>query len=58
MVVVTRQAESWGISTEPGVTVYGPGETRGASLSPRSKGGAAILKFYWDKPADKQELTL
>jgi hypothetical protein len=50
MVIVTRQAESWGIPVGSGVTIYGRGEARGASLSPRTKGGEAILKFYEARP--------
>jgi hypothetical protein len=42
-VVVTRQAEHWGIAEEGGVVVYRGAEAQGAHLTPKSKGGQAIL---------------
>ena len=45
--IVTRQAKAWGLRPVTGkVVVYEGGETRGASLSPNSRGGKAILRRY------------
>jgi hypothetical protein len=48
--IVTRQVEEWGFprgAKERGnVFVYRGGETQGASLSPNSRGGKAILRHY------------
>lgn len=45
--IVTRQAEAWGLpSGTKNVVIYKGGETRGASLSPNSRGGKAILRHY------------
>jgi hypothetical protein len=44
--IVTRRAGDWGLKDEDNVIVYGGGHTRGASLSPRSRGGKAILRRY------------
>jgi hypothetical protein len=45
--IVTRQAKAWGLppSTKK-LVIYMGGETRGASLSPNSRGGKAILRRY------------
>ena len=46
-IIVTRQAAEWNIKPEePNIIVYTGGHTRGASLSPRSAGGKAILRHY------------
>ena len=48
--IVTRQAEEWGVSEQrrknKNIVVYKGGHTRGASLSPNSDGGKAILQHY------------
>ncbi len=45
--IITRQAKAWGLASEKGnIVVYEGGHTRGASLSPRSAGGKAILRRY------------
>jgi hypothetical protein len=45
--IVTRQATAWGLTAEKDkIVVYEGGHTRGASLSPRSEGGRAILRHY------------
>jgi hypothetical protein len=48
--IVTRQAEAWGFPSgckeNDNIVVYRGGETRGASLSPGSRGGKAILRHY------------
>ena len=44
-VIVTRQKAGWGVEKSKGdLVVYEGGHTRGASLSPNSLGGKAILK--------------
>jgi hypothetical protein len=53
--IVTRQARSWGLKerpNKPNIIVYQDAETRGASLSPRSRGGRAILKHYDNRKVD------
>jgi hypothetical protein len=46
-VIVTRQAKAWGLPLgAKNVVTYKGGETRGASLSPKSPGGKAILRHY------------
>ncbi len=46
-VIVTRQVKAWGVRTgAPNLVIYEGGHTRGASLSPNSAGGKAILKRY------------
>ena len=45
LLIVTRQAKSWGLSHgAPNVVIYNQHEARGASLGPDTKGGAAILR--------------
>ncbi len=45
--IVTRQAKSWAIPVDTkNVVIYEGGATRGASLSPNSEGGKAILRRY------------
>ncbi len=48
-IVVTRRVNDWGLRVDaadlPGVINYSdPGHARGASLSPASRGGEAILR--------------
>jgi hypothetical protein len=45
VIIVTRKVREWGVGGK-NVILYEDGETRGASMSPRSKGGVAILKRY------------
>lgn len=45
-VIVTRRVQDWGISEGPNVVNYSGGQTRGASLSPNSAGGRAILSGF------------
>ena len=46
-VIVTRQVKNWGLSRGlDNVVIYEGGHTRGASLSPNSAGGRAILERY------------
>jgi hypothetical protein len=46
-VIVTRQAKAWGVkSTNANIVIYEGGHTRGASLSPNSSGGRAILERF------------
>ena len=50
--IVTRQVKAWGLPTdEANVILYKDGHTRGASLSPNSDGGKAILKRFGVKQA-------
>ncbi len=42
-VIVTRRARDWGAAASDKVILYAGGAARGASLSPRSRGGQAIL---------------
>jgi hypothetical protein len=48
--IVTRKTKDWGCPCDAkhkdNIVVYQGGETRGASLSSKSKGGKAILKSY------------
>lgn len=44
--IITRQTKVWGLASEKNIIIYGGGHTRGASLSPRSAGGKAILRRY------------
>ncbi|MDP2324279.1 MAG: hypothetical protein Q8N51_09655 [Gammaproteobacteria bacterium] len=44
LLLVTRQARAWGLVAEQNVIVYSRGEARGAHLTPRSRGGEAILR--------------
>jgi hypothetical protein len=45
--IVTRQAKAWGLPSDTrNLVVYKGGATRGASLSPNSHGGKAILRRY------------
>ncbi len=49
--IVTRQAKAWDFppgykGNKKNIVVYRDGETRGASLSPNSRGGNAILRHY------------
>jgi hypothetical protein len=44
LLLITRQAKQWGISEERNVIVYSRGEARGAHLTPRSRGGEALLR--------------
>ena len=44
LLLITRQAKQWGISEQHGVIVYARGEARGAHLTPRSRGGEALLR--------------
>lgn len=44
LLLVTRQARAWGLIADPNVIVYSRGEARGAHLTPRSRGGEAILR--------------
>jgi hypothetical protein len=48
--IVTRQAKEWGFSDNmkktKNLVIYKGGHTRGASLSPESDGGKAILRHY------------
>ena len=46
LLIVTRQRQTWGIEEQKNVVVYRGGETLGASLSPQSRGGRAILMHY------------
>lgn len=45
-IVVTRKSRQWDLPTASNVVTYTGGQARGASLSPRSDGGRAILKAY------------
>jgi len=46
-IIITRQAKAWGLTGDKeNIVVYEGGHTRGASLSPRSAGGKAILRHY------------
>lgn len=45
VVIVTRKVREWRVGGK-NVILYKGSETRGASMSPRSKGGLAILKRY------------
>jgi hypothetical protein len=46
-VIVTRQVKTWGVKAgTSNLVIYEGGHTRGASLSPKSTGGKAILKRY------------
>lgn len=45
-VIVTRQVRKWGFAPSDKVINYSAGQARGASLSPRSPGGRAILSTY------------
>lgn len=45
-IIVTRQAKAWGLTAKKNIVIYEGGHTRGASLSPRSAGGKAILRHY------------
>ena len=44
LLVVARKAGHWGIPRTKGVIVYKAAETRAAHLTPRSRGGQAILR--------------
>jgi hypothetical protein len=45
LLVCTRAAKRWGLGRGSGALLYNrPGEARGASLSPHSRGGKAILE--------------
>lgn len=45
LLIVMRQTKGWGVSqASKNVIIYGKHEARGASLSPDSRGGAAILR--------------
>lgn len=43
-VVITRKVKEWGVGRGKNVILYGPGEARGAHISPQTRGGKAILK--------------
>jgi len=45
-IIVTPQAEAWGVKRGRGVVIYKGGQTRGASLGPDTPGGKAILRRY------------
>jgi hypothetical protein len=45
--IITRQVRTWGLpSGIEGLVMYDGGQSRGASLSPNSSGGKAILRRY------------
>jgi hypothetical protein len=48
--IVTRRVKDWGFSRSvkksENIVIYRGGETRGASLGPKSSGGKAILRHY------------
>ncbi len=44
ILIITRQVKTWGIAEGAGIVTYTTGEARGASLSPASDGGKAIIK--------------
>ena len=44
LLIVTRQAQQWGIEPTENVVVYGGAEARSAHLSPRSRGGRAMAE--------------
>jgi hypothetical protein len=45
--IVTRQAAAWNLPpSTKNLVIHKGGETRGASLSPNSHGGQAILRHY------------
>jgi len=54
VIIVTRQARNWGLDKEDSeyVCVYDSTQARGASLSPNSPGGKAILRHYEEHPAN------
>lgn len=45
LLVVTRSSRSWDLEAGQNVVIYEGSETRSAHLSPRSRGGGAILRF-------------
>jgi hypothetical protein len=45
-VVVTRQAQAWGVEPGSGVVVYEGMARRGAYLGPKSDGGRALLEQF------------
>lgn len=45
-IIVTRKVREWGLAPSDKVITYSAGQARGASLSPRSPGGRAILSTY------------
>jgi hypothetical protein len=45
LLIVVRAAEGWGIRSGQNVVVYRGPETRGARLTPESRGGKAILRL-------------
>jgi hypothetical protein len=51
-IIVTRQARNWGLDEDNSeyVCVYSRNQARGASLSPNSPGGEAILRHYREHP--------
>jgi hypothetical protein len=54
-VIVTRQATAWGVSAKDktaDLIVYEGGQTRGASLGPRTTGGQAILRRFGIRSSD------
>ena len=44
LLIVTRQAQHWGIEPTANVVVYNGAEARSAHLSPRSRGGLAMAE--------------
>lgn len=45
--IITRQQSAWGsLEKRENIIIYSGGHTRGASLSPNSEGGRAILRHY------------
>lgn len=44
IVIATRQVYAWALPEEDGVIMYSGGETRGAHLTPDSRGGRAIVE--------------
>jgi hypothetical protein len=47
LVVVTRAVKNWRLPAYKNVVAYTPAEARSAHLSPKSRGGSAILKFLF-----------
>lgn len=47
LLIVVRQAERWGLRRGKGIVVYEGSETRAAHLTPRSRGGRAILRHLY-----------
>ena len=51
--IATRQQKAWGLPDgEKHIVIYKGGHTRGASLSPNSEGGKAILRRYGIRSGD------